>query len=215
MPRQLASPPSCRAAVADSGVPPVIPSASPCSTRTQPSPVPPPPSLPPARLRCMARTSRDPSGLFKSPAAPWTPPPEPPPLPAVRRWSQNTSFCRRRRIPASAAASSSGSRSGAAPGGELHARAVCCRARAPWLPSDLARVPAPRRRVVRPRRRVSAAAAAPGRFIASRATRRCLPHPKPCAKTLVRVRHRRTPPPFIASRRRRFATAAGRRSLAI
>jgi hypothetical protein len=178
MPRQPASPPSCRAAVADSGVPPVIPSASPCSTRTQPSPVPPPPSPPPARLRCMARTSRDPSGLFKPPAAPWTPPPEPPPLPAVRRRSQNTSFRRRRQIPASAAASSSGSRSG----GELHARAVCCRARAPWLPSDLARVTAPRRRVVRPRRRVSAAATAPGRFIASRATRRCLPRPNRALK---------------------------------
>jgi hypothetical protein len=61
----------------------------------------------------------------------------------------------------------------------------------------------------------SARAAAPVGFAAPRAARRCLLRAKSGIRALVRVRHRRTPPPLIAGRRRRFATAIGQRSRAI
>jgi hypothetical protein len=132
---------------------------------------------------------------------PWIFPPKPP-LPAL--CAAGNPSRRRRRFPASAAASSPRSRPRPAPGGELHAYAICCRARAPWRPSDLAGVPEPCRRVVRPRRRVSAAVAAPGRFVASRTACRCLPRHKPDIKTLVygladELRRRSSPAAAVAS----------------
>jgi hypothetical protein len=96
----------------------------------------------------------------------------------------NPSRCRRR-FPASASASSSGSRLGAAPGGELHARAACHQVRALKEPGDLTGVHDPHRRVDRPPRRISAAAAASRCFAGLRASRRCNPRSKPCTKTLV------------------------------
>jgi hypothetical protein len=160
----------------------------------------------------MARTPRNPPRLFIAGRRPWTSSTRALAAKPSCTGTRNPKFPPPQLKPRHRRCLVAVSHPGSAQGGKEPSCAACCRALAPWRPSDLAEVLVPHRRVIRSLRRVAAALAASSSFAASRATRRCSPCFKSCPRARDRVRRRvlpllasghRRPPPLSARTRPR------------